>query len=163
MYSLPDIFRNWGIDKDAILSINNNRDPFVLRQMGININDIKDQAEIVDEQKSHAIEMTHLRTINTNIIKLSQAIKEIKNNLDSKINNLKTENNRLSTELDKITKNYETLKQEINSLKNKNLDIKTKTQNKAPNKSLNKPVDRNGISPSEVSLEKYFNFSHKRF
>ncbi|MCD6463942.1 hypothetical protein J7L02_00255 [Candidatus Woesearchaeota archaeon] len=161
MQSLPEIFKNWGIDKNAILALNSNRDPFVLKSMGIDIEEVKSQAELVQEQKTHSLEMAQIRSIEANITKLGFKLKQVNEVLNRKIVFLQTENNRLVTELNDLKIKYNTLAQELENLKkSKQSHAHHVTSHK---RVLDKPVDRNGVAPSEVSLEKYFNFSHKRF
>lgn len=80
--------------------------------------------------------------------------------LISKINDLITRQNRLESTIEELQNNLKELTHQVTLYVKKPAPETQTVEKREP---LDKPIDRNNVAPSDVTIEKMFNFSNKKF
>jgi hypothetical protein len=78
----------------------------------------------------------------------------------AKINDMISKQNKLETSLEEINEKLKDMALQIKLYKKPEAQEVQKAEKKEPS---DKPIDRNNVAPSDVSIEKMFNFSNKKF
>ncbi len=94
------------------------------------------------------------------VAKLKSEKDEEINMIVQKINDLISRQNRLETALEEKDAKINDLSHQIELYLKKPAPESLKVEKRAP---VDTPIDRNNVAPSEVTIEKMFNFSNKKF
>lgn len=118
-----------------------------------------------DEQKHESQMQSQTPSVDTSRIK--EEVSKLKAEKDqevgmivSKINDLIARQNRIESSLDEIKANLSELSKQVTLYIKKPAPESLVVERKEPH---DKPIDRNNVAPSEVTIEKMFNFSNKKF
>ncbi|MCD6589627.1 hypothetical protein J7K74_00355 [Candidatus Woesearchaeota archaeon] len=139
---LPPQLKYMGIDKEAIENIHK-----------------KTPEQEVKELEKYGIDIREIKQIKDASNQVLMHIRKI----ELRLNN--SEKNLLEV-IDVLQKRIQQLEEQVKELKNSPRQEERIMNNPyirpAPKK-ITHPIDRNGVAPADVSLDKFFNFSHKRF
>ena len=162
---LKNIFKeeNWN-------QVGNAKDFMYTRKPGDKYDIEKHPEQKPAEQKSEAQQQNQPQQSsqpqsNVDVSKINEAVSKLKAEKDgevslivSKINDLIARQNRLESSLDEIKANLAELGKQVTLYIKKPAPEALVVEKKEP---LDKPIDRNNVAPSEVTIEKMFNFSNK--
>ena len=143
--ALPKELNNMLMDREAIANLTSSSVEEDLKKMGVDI-------EELDNQNFDKQIWFHLRRIEMKFTDSERKLLLLIEEMAKRIENLEKE-------LKSIKKLYATAGDGTTMSASKS----TKSPLSRPKKRLDKPIDRNGVPPEDVKLEKFFNFSHKRF
>ncbi len=133
---LPPQFKFMGIDKQAIESIHQKNEKEELKKYGIDLTQIEQIQQVNDKL------VLHVRRIE---IKLNNSEKELRSLIEA------------------LQKRVEELENKLKQQRMQELMSQNNPYVRPKKKKISRPIDRNGVAPADVSLDKFFNFSHKRF
>lgn len=169
---LKNIFKeeNWN-------QVGNAKDFMYTRKQGDKYNIDRNPDQKHEEQKHEEVQKTQEsqpqatnsqpQISNADISKLKEEVSKLKAEKDaevsqiiSKINDLITRQNRLETEIEGIKNNLNDLGKQVTLYVKKPEPEMMTVEKKEPH---DKPIDRNNVAPKDVTIEKMFNFSNKKF
>ena len=161
---LKNIFKeeNWN-------QVGNAKDFMYTRKQGDRYNpETPEKHQEAPKQEEHkSSEPQAQSSSNVDASKINEEISKLKHEKDQevgqivqKINDLISRQNRIESELDGIKANLEELGKQVTLYIKKPAPETQTIEKKEP---LDRPIDRNNVAPSEVTIEKMFNFSNKKF